>query len=544
MIEQGGRLLVVVVCAVGLWGCAGLSGIGLKYEPDDVDKFHDHAVALKDAIADVEQRLGAIRKRLGAVARGQLTAEDVAGDILQFTQLASRIKNIPGKVEALLSSGKSMLTSAPTRYAGPQAMHLPKKVKLLKNAVAALEELPGRCKTLAVTTMELGRCVAGLPGDSSACGADAAGAAVASASGEAAPAVAPQKGAALSAGSSPAKRQPSTGTGLRGEFQTIVHPCSLVALHDPLSNLGGLLRVSPPPLARKGTLHFSSAVPDTSLRLKYGARVRTVKAPTVIQVPSFTRVQFGAAAPGKLPVLGQVVALPGRVRAVQLPMETAGTVLTVPYEKAGAHPVFIDGKQAGQTPFATCLTPGRVYKIRVGRALGPFSVYAKVGGKIILDEKALLERATSNAQIPGEKSSDGDLDVKPHEWVRLPKEEKKSDKSAIKQPEWARSTAVREPSKTSGKPRIRGGLTRTQINRGLHSVWHLVQKCHTRRRKRGWYRIEFTVNNHTGKVNIAMAKDSPNDPHTRQCLCAAVLKARFPAFDGGPRTVVFPFDFR
>lgn len=73
---------LVVLCWLGASGCAGLSGgLGLKYKPDDVDDFHANSLALRDSVVKIHERLANIRGRLGAVARGQLSTEAVAGDI-------------------------------------------------------------------------------------------------------------------------------------------------------------------------------------------------------------------------------------------------------------------------------------------------------------------------------------------------------------------------------------------------------------------------------------------------------------------------------
>ena len=569
ILRHGRSMGLIIICWLGASGCAALSGgLALGYKPDDVDDFHADAVALKDDVAKISEDLASIRGRLGAVARGQATPASVTSDIRRFQQLAGTIKTVPGKVGSLLSSGKQMLTNAPTRYAGPQAIYLPKKVKLIKEALTTLTELPAQCKTLAVETASLGRCVAGLPrGDTSACSTD--GTAVASTTaGSGARAAGSGEGVMSIPGlKSTAKKPAKEGTAGSGEssmeLKSMVHPCSMVALSDPQWGLAGLQSVSPVALSRNGTLHFRSTAQNMSLRLKIGARVRTVKVPAVIRAPSFTTVKFSAATPGLLPVLGQVVSLPGRIRTVQLPTEIAGAVLSVPYERTKAHPVYVDGKKAGQTPFLTCLKPGRVYQIRVGRALGPFSVYAKVGGRITLNKKALLERAISISSMPGEESSGSRPQTARKEkadegewitpdWVRLPPAGKessgsrpqparkeKADEGEWITPDWARSPPADKPPRPSS-----ARLSLTQLKRGLRAIWHIVQNCHKHRRNRGWYKIEFTIDGRSGKVKRARALESAGDPRTGECLRAAVMKARFTTFGDKPKTIIYPFDFR
>ena len=109
-----------------------------------------------------------------------------------------------------------------------------------------------------------------------------------------------------------------------------------------------------------------------------------------------------------------------------------------------------------------------------------------------------------------------------------------------KTPESSRSTPGKKPSgPTPGKR-----PTQTQINRGLRAVWHLVQKCHRQRRKRGWYSIEFTIDGTTGKVTEATASESAGDSHTAECLRKAVSGARFAPFTSASVTLLHRFDFR
>lgn len=471
------------------------------------------------------------------------------------------IKSLPSRAGSLLSTAKDMLQNAPTNYSGPQALHLPKKVELIKESISKLSEIPARSKELLQEGLALIRCVTGLTrgGDASQC--DNIGEGGVSIAGT------PRKGSSLgrkvlmgfdssSTPGSPQKTSPSTvmksrgGARQRESSNWIISstiPCSMVLLTDSLAAMAGIQQFSSTALSGKGKLHFQSSIPDMKLQLKIGRRKIRMPLPATIETPSFTLVKFMAAAPRFLPVLGQVISLPGHTRRVTIQSQLAGTRLAISYKSGTAHPVYINEKHSGNTPFETCLTPERNYSIRIGAALGPFSIEAKPGKKIVMNEATLLERAIASPSQSAKASA---------KWATAQKNQQKefpetAKSEPLRQQTGSEDTAKISPAETTSdssstiRPRrFNRKLSREQIRSSMKPIGDLVRGCYNRFKSPGLYKARITVNGWDGSVHSVKVIGHLGTTPTAKCIKAAVFRSRFPIFDGIPLSFIFPFSLK
>jgi outer membrane beta-barrel protein len=72
----------------------------------------------------------------------------MANGAQRLATIGNSLGSLPDKALGMVSSGQSMLTNAPSQYAGPQILHLPRKLQLLKEAVGALSDVPGEIVAL------------------------------------------------------------------------------------------------------------------------------------------------------------------------------------------------------------------------------------------------------------------------------------------------------------------------------------------------------------------------------------------------------------
>jgi len=157
--------LGAVLCVFAGTGCASMGAlVGAPYKKDSVDKFHDSAKELYDAVNGTKAELRGVRKSIGLnLADGSPpTVTEVAEYVQRVSQVSVNIKKAMTNVPKLLTSGKNILLKAPKQYAGPNLIHLPVKLKLIKEAIEWLTALPDEANAVGTELASLGTCFSGL----------------------------------------------------------------------------------------------------------------------------------------------------------------------------------------------------------------------------------------------------------------------------------------------------------------------------------------------------------------------------------------------
>ena len=168
------RILLNSILMVGLLGTSGcalfskLGDLGPKYEPDRVDDFHAQAKALHSSLTRIGERIAGLRHRIARVVKGDVSFESIKGEVQNLEKMVGIVKRLPSRAINLLKTAKQMLVEAPKQYAGPQALHLPKKVELIKESITTLKEIPSACKNILMEGVALTKCVGGLSSGSTA----------------------------------------------------------------------------------------------------------------------------------------------------------------------------------------------------------------------------------------------------------------------------------------------------------------------------------------------------------------------------------------
>lgn len=130
-------VLLAVVALLGTSGCGQLSSFAPAYEPDDVDHLHTNAMGIKESIATARKQIAALQQEAQSDPGAFM-----ANGAERLSTIGESLGSLPDKAIKMVSSGQALITKAPTQYVGPQALHLPKKLELLKGAVGALSEVP------------------------------------------------------------------------------------------------------------------------------------------------------------------------------------------------------------------------------------------------------------------------------------------------------------------------------------------------------------------------------------------------------------------
>jgi hypothetical protein len=125
---------------LSLNGCAIISQLGPKYKRDTVDDFHDKAMEIQQTFTDVHADLLRIRGRLVAMI-DDVELSEARNSVREAKAALGRMKKLPNMAKELFGVGQALLTQAPTKYMGPQALHLPQKLRLLKEAADVLVSL-------------------------------------------------------------------------------------------------------------------------------------------------------------------------------------------------------------------------------------------------------------------------------------------------------------------------------------------------------------------------------------------------------------------
>ena len=169
---QTNRIVILLLVVLSISGCATLSkitgSIGPEYKQDKVDEFHAKTKELHSKLKSIGDKIAELRNRVGAVVKGDISYDKIKEDVNKLKGMVATVKEIPKKVKDLVMTAKQMLMEAPQKYAGPQALHLPKKVKLIKKSIAVLKEIPSVCKGIAMEGVALTKCVGGLASGSAA----------------------------------------------------------------------------------------------------------------------------------------------------------------------------------------------------------------------------------------------------------------------------------------------------------------------------------------------------------------------------------------
>jgi hypothetical protein len=136
-------VLLAVVALFGTSGCGLLSALGPAYQKDDIDRFHANAMEIKGSIKTAREQIAALQQEAQSDPGAFM-----ANGAQRLATIGNSLGSLPDKALGMVSSGQSMLTSAPSQYAGPQILHLPRKLQLLKEAVGALSDAPGEIVAL------------------------------------------------------------------------------------------------------------------------------------------------------------------------------------------------------------------------------------------------------------------------------------------------------------------------------------------------------------------------------------------------------------
>jgi len=169
---------LVIFC---LAGCATLSGagdLGPKYEPDKVDELNAQTKRINEKVKSIGDEIAKLRKRIGGVVKGEVELESFEDEAKRLKksvlEMVGVVKEMPSRAKKLLLTAKDLLVEAPKKYLGTQALHLPKKVDLLKESIEELKKVPSTAKGILDEGLALGKCVAGLAqGSAAECGTEA-----------------------------------------------------------------------------------------------------------------------------------------------------------------------------------------------------------------------------------------------------------------------------------------------------------------------------------------------------------------------------------
>lgn len=144
-------------------GCSGLP-FGPAYPQDDVDRFHAMARNIQADTSGVAISLSNLRIRLQGIASGDPSGSvrEVAMMVKEVRSVGQRLAGAVGTAGQLLISGEKIVKTAPQQYGGPMAMHLPKKMELLTEAMGWLGKLPETGASLVAQTTALTLCATDL----------------------------------------------------------------------------------------------------------------------------------------------------------------------------------------------------------------------------------------------------------------------------------------------------------------------------------------------------------------------------------------------
>ncbi len=144
-------------------GCATLGSLGPKYEPDEVDALNAKTKQIAAKLVRTADDLKRIQEVLMRVADGDANAVNAAKQTVdEIKQTAAELAKIPDDVKQIIASAESLLRNAPKNYAGPRALHLPKKKELLEEAVETVKGMPKQIQEIGLAAQELGNCAATL----------------------------------------------------------------------------------------------------------------------------------------------------------------------------------------------------------------------------------------------------------------------------------------------------------------------------------------------------------------------------------------------
>jgi hypothetical protein len=144
---DGRSSLLVVLAAVLISGCAVMSQFAPKYQRDQVDDFYDKTMEIQAIFDEANADLLRIRQRLVAMV-DEVRLVEARNAVRDVKSVLGRLGDLPNRGKELLGVGQALVTSSPKRYLGPQALNLPRKIALLKEAIATLAGLGDQVGTL------------------------------------------------------------------------------------------------------------------------------------------------------------------------------------------------------------------------------------------------------------------------------------------------------------------------------------------------------------------------------------------------------------
>jgi hypothetical protein len=167
---DGRSSLLVVLAAVLISGCAVMSQFAPKYQRDKVDDFYDKAMEIQAVFENANADLLRIRQRLVAMV-DEVRPVEARNAVRDVKSVLKRLGDLPGRGKELLGVGQALITSSPKKYLGVQALNLPKKLGLLKEAIAILAGLGDQVGALADSGTKVMACGSALVqgGDRSPC---------------------------------------------------------------------------------------------------------------------------------------------------------------------------------------------------------------------------------------------------------------------------------------------------------------------------------------------------------------------------------------
>jgi hypothetical protein len=139
--------LSLMFLVASLSGCAALSQLGPKYKRDSVDDFHDKAMEIQGVFTEANADLLRIRGRLVAMV-DDVRLVEARNAVRDAKSVLGRLTKLPARGKELLGIGQALVTKAPAQYMGPQVLHLPQKLMLLKEAIGILAGLGDQVTSL------------------------------------------------------------------------------------------------------------------------------------------------------------------------------------------------------------------------------------------------------------------------------------------------------------------------------------------------------------------------------------------------------------
>jgi tetratricopeptide (TPR) repeat protein len=170
------RLVFLAFALMCAGGCGMLAELGPAYPKDEVDDFHGAAKSIEGGLDRIKLGLAGMRRSLVASLE-QANPQEAQQVLTKAMGVVEQVQALPGQVTDLLKAGEKLLKKVPGSYTGPNALHLPKKLGLLKEALTSLASLPQNIRSVAASAQAVIDCAAAIggSGDVSVCDAARSG---------------------------------------------------------------------------------------------------------------------------------------------------------------------------------------------------------------------------------------------------------------------------------------------------------------------------------------------------------------------------------